>query len=94
VSRYGGEEFVILCSNATMEGLQAFAERIRTAIENEPVRAGGQPLKISVSVGGALLPPSATNTREAELLDAADRAMYRAKQRGRNCCEIVDVQAP
>jgi diguanylate cyclase (GGDEF)-like protein len=83
VARYGGEEFVVVLSDTPLEGVLLVAERIRAGVAALDVRHEGIALgKITISVGSAF---SAASTFDAhELFDAADRAMYDAKQRGRD----------
>ena len=80
--RRGGEEFVLLLPNMPLEGATAAAERIREAIANKPIRAGGElHLTQTVSIGVA----EWDGTESApELEERADGAMYAAKQQGRN----------
>lgn len=83
VSRYGGEEFAVLLPETPAAGARMIAERLRAAVAAEPVPvAEGVALPITVSVGLAVFPSDAAD--DAALLAAADRALYAAKQRGRN----------
>jgi len=82
-ARYGGEEFVVMLMNTTTEGAAIVAEEIRRRIEalgveNEKVQA-----VITVSLGVAAVVPNEKMAPE-ELIDAADRALYRAKEYGGN----------
>jgi len=74
VARYGGDEFVVVAPGAPRDAALALAERLRVA-------AAG--CGASVSIGVALFPDDAQ--RHEDLLEAADAALYRAKQAGRNC---------
>lgn len=78
-ARYGGEEFVILLPNTASEGALVAAERFRVAAQTLP--SPHRPITISIGVS------SLTDGVEtpAALLEAADRALYCAKQNGRNC---------
>jgi len=81
--RYGGEELVVVITEATAGEALLRAEEIRRSIEGLAVLEAGQPLgKITVSIGVASVPEHATNM--AELLHAADQALYAAKKAGRN----------
>jgi diguanylate cyclase (GGDEF)-like protein len=78
VARYGGDEFAVIFRNTGIEGAQRLAERIRSAIEEML-----WPLEdVTVSIGIAAGSP-ATPT-PSHLIDAADRALYRSKEAGRN----------
>lgn len=74
VTRYGGEEFVILMPSTDLPGALIFAERIRESIEQ----------RMKVTVSGGVAQASATDEPQT-LLARADAALYRAKSRGRNC---------
>jgi diguanylate cyclase (GGDEF)-like protein len=82
VARWGGEEFLLLLPETDLEGALIAAEAARTRIEETPVRLGERLLPITLSFGAAQHAPQATVD---ETLAAADRALYRAKESGRNC---------
>lgn len=83
VARFGGEEFVVILRATALDHALVLAERLRKRIEEVAVELdGGPPLSVTASIGVAeLAPPVAT---AAELVDAADRALYAAKAAGRN----------
>jgi diguanylate cyclase (GGDEF)-like protein len=83
VARYGGEEFVAMLPHTGVEEATSVAERIRAAIESYAFEH--EP--ITVSIGVATLPVHAKSP--AQLVQAADRALYRAKQDGRNCVRVA-----
>jgi two-component system cell cycle response regulator len=84
VARYGGDEFVIAVPETGEAGAIAFAERLRDKIQSHPFDIGkGEPLQLTVSIGVADFPEAKVETAE-DLLDCADRALYRAKAGGRN----------
>lgn len=96
VSRYGGEEFCAILPEVSVEGAWHFSERFRKQVEehqfyNEKVQPSG---KITISVGAACFPEDAAS--ENELLEKADRAMYKAKIAGKNrvCLYSDTVYAP
>jgi diguanylate cyclase (GGDEF)-like protein/PAS domain S-box-containing protein len=92
VCRFGGEEFVIVLPTANAESARARAERIRSKIRELTVLYQGQSLgRITVSIGVSELP--AHGTSPAELLAAADAALYRAKRDGRDRVVIADPLA-
>ncbi|TNC94769.1 MAG: cyclic nucleotide-binding protein [Gallionellaceae bacterium] len=83
--RYGGEEFAILLPDTGVEQARAIAERLRTMVAANEVISGDLTFKITVSIG------IAPTTQEGSLEDffgAADRALYRAKELGRNRIEV------
>ncbi len=87
VARYGGEEFLIICVNTAIDGATLVAERLRHLVESHQVEipdgsGGKQIIQISISIGAAGL--STTLDSKNKLIQAADHALYRAKQAGRN----------
>ena len=91
-ARYGGEEFAVLLPDTPLEGALVFAERLRLrimAIELSSELPAHDPplLPLTASMGIASFPADATTA--AELLKAADSAMYLAKQAGKNCIKTV-----
>ncbi len=95
VARYGGEEFVAVLPETESQGARVVAEKIRQVIEAAPIgRAGETPaIPVTVSIGVAAFPPDGGTAEE--LLRAADLALYRAKQNGRNRVEVsVRLEEP
>jgi diguanylate cyclase (GGDEF)-like protein len=89
-ARYGGEEFVVVLPETTVEGATQLAERICVAVRREPFRAEGEePLKVTVSVGGAAFPTHGSSA--ATLMRAADRALYVAKNEGRDRWHVPET---
>ena len=84
VARYGGEEFVILLPEIDKSHADQVAEKLRRTIElkNFPKEQYQPNKNITISLGLATLPDDSTNSRE--LIEFADRALYRAKAEGRN----------
>src|SRR5262249_38597387 len=82
LARYGGEEFAILMPKAPPEGARAVAERIWRDLEEVGID-GFRSAFIPASLGVAP-PPFPTFATAADLLGAADRALYQAKRMGRN----------
>ncbi len=83
VTRYGGDEFVVICTETDPDLAMKVAERIRKKIEEtEFLKDDGKNIKITASIGIATYPVNATS--KSELLELADRAMYRGKETTRN----------
>jgi len=83
VGRYGGEELVILLPETELEACRQVAERLRSAIANQPMRVREDlELQVTASLGVALK-NEATESLES-LIECADQAMYAAKRKGRN----------
>lgn len=84
--RYGGDEFAVVIGPAPVAAARAVAEAIRQQIGQ--LRLPGAPgLRLGSSIGLAVAQPSGTLRN---WIDAADAALYRAKQRGRNCVAEAD----
>lgn len=85
VARYGGEEFAILLPGADTPGAVAVAERVRMAIQAiNIVHAENVGGAVTISAGAASFIPSRKNNSPADLVLAADQALYEAKESGRN----------
>jgi two-component system cell cycle response regulator len=90
IARFGGEEFAVLARETTAIGAMAVAERIRKSVERTPVvLEGGQTVSLTVSIGVVHLGGSRAYPAAHALLEAADEALYRAKEAGRNRCETA-----
>ncbi len=84
VARYGGEEFLLVLPSTHLAGALTVADRVWRAIGTQPFSIGeGRSEQITASIGVALYPSRGVGNRDA-LLKAADRALYRAKDDGRN----------
>lgn len=84
VARYGGEEFMAVIAGAGPEEAMAVGERLRAAIADRPIAAPGVSLPVTISIGAAV---SEEGVDAEALIAAADAALYRAKDRGRNRVE-------
>lgn len=95
IARYGGEEFVALLPRTSIRQACEIAERIRSTVAAFEFRSiTGIQLKITISIGIALLPEKLTEDDETSshnLLSSADGALYRAKENGRNRVECEEV---
>jgi len=84
LARFGGDEFVMLLPDTAGETAQAMAERIRLDVESKGILKGygGRESGLTLSVGIASFPEDGDDVKK--LKEAADRALYRAKENGRN----------
>ncbi|MBI4926040.1 MAG: GGDEF domain-containing protein [Bdellovibrio sp.] len=81
-ARYGGEEFVLLLANTSLDMAVTVAEQMRQAIEHHPFMYEGKKLTVTVSAGVACL--TTETDSPTTLIKAADKALYVAKNNGRN----------
>ncbi len=84
VARYGGEEFAILMANQDVHAAHGFAERLRLAIAGLALRHDDEPVTVTASIGVAGMRPDRHDSR-FEIITLADKALYQAKDAGRNC---------
>lgn len=82
-ARFGGEEFVVMLMNTTLKGAEYVAEEIRTRIEGLGIENEKAKNVLTASLGVASVVPD-NNMLQNELIDAADKALYKAKKGGRN----------
>jgi diguanylate cyclase (GGDEF)-like protein len=88
--RYGGEEFLVLLPGAGRDDVAQAAERIRRAVSETTVEDGTSRITVTVSVGATTY-QDATETPDA-LVAIADRALYEAKDGGRNRVTMVGAR--
>lgn len=87
LGRFGGEEFLVVLRGSDEEGGRQAAERILVAVTGEPFQTAGGTVRVTVSAGVAAWRPGES---EVDLLRRADRALYRAKEEGRNRVIVAD----
>jgi two-component system cell cycle response regulator len=85
VSRIGGEEFLVICSRSTLPESKQLAERLRQAINSLRIPLEENTVQVTISLGVASWHEHMSNGED--MTKAADRALYRAKQQGRNRVE-------
>lgn len=91
VSRYGGEEFTMILPGASLAAARDLAERVRAHFERTPFPGlASSPCHVTLSAGVAAFPDHGRTA--AELIEAADKALYQAKRQGRNRTAIADRQ--
>jgi len=90
VARYGGEEFVVFLPDLSAEEAKVVADRLRETISKIIVRSDqGDEVTFTVSIG---ISSSAISDNIDTLIKTSDEALYRAKENGRNRCEIFTVE--
>ena len=93
LARYGGEEFIAMPLHCDLASARAVAERLRLVMENaRVVLPDGEAVQVTASFGVASAPGPEIDL--ARLIHAADVALYRAKENGRNRVESVEVAPP
>lgn len=95
VSRYGGEEFAVIVSGASPDHALDAAEQVRAAVERAQlyVTSSRRALAVTVSIGVAMVAPKSGDAPE-RVIEAADAALYRAKNDGRNRVRIFAPDVP
>lgn len=92
-ARFGGDEFVVLLTEADAESAVIAAERIRKTIETSPLNVPGGTVTVTVSVGIAAFPGHGATVQE--LVNRADNAMYASKKTGKNKTSVyAAAQSP
>ncbi len=89
--RYGGEEFAVLFPETAAPSALGVADRVRRAVEREPFSRDGRPFRVTVSAGVADTEGLSSEDR-AELLVRADKALYYAKDTGRNRARLFTAK--
>jgi diguanylate cyclase (GGDEF)-like protein len=86
-ARYGGEEFAVILSDTDAAGALAVAETVRQALETAAIPHAASPVSahVTASIGVAAAQPDPHSSPD-DLVAACDRALYRAKELGRNRC--------
>jgi two-component system, cell cycle response regulator len=85
LSRYGGEEFVVLCKGLNRSQARDFAEKVRQAIALLCLELDGFVIRVTASIGIASLDELPSSTTRDDLLKLADDRLYEAKSLNRNC---------
>ncbi len=85
-ARYGGEEFAVILPETDLEKAVAVANRFRKNVENKEYPGKEQSMKVTISIGVAQFDSSKDKDKK-DFIERADKAMYRAKESGRNRVE-------
>src|SRR5207253_763382 len=92
LGRIGGEEFLVIAPETSLEGASVLAERIRINVENHPFQYQDSTIAVTVSVGFVVAEPSTLADYE-QMKHVAAAALAEAKMTGRNRC-VVHTLAP
>lgn len=84
-SRYGGEEFVVLCPETEFAGAMRLAERMRHCLERLEIYQRGRVVRLTASFGVATVDQPQDLRSTDDLVEAADQCLFEAKRAGRNC---------
>lgn len=91
IARFGGEEFVILLPQTSLQAAEKLADKIRRSVENSSLdQPEGEPINFTVSIGGVAIDTQRETIESA--LNLADIALYKAKHSGRNCVRFSEPQ--
>jgi diguanylate cyclase (GGDEF)-like protein len=88
-ARYGGEEFALVLYHTDTPGAYQVAERLRQMVEDREVHDKDNVLHVTISVGVATFPSQHIENSKA-LIECADKALYKAKDNGRNRVEVFE----
>ena len=91
-ARYGGDEFLIVLTETSVEGARIYGERLRAMIAEHTFRNENAELKLTASLGLAVTPIGDKTIDGKSLVRFADHALYAAKERGRNRVEVFDFE--
>jgi diguanylate cyclase len=89
LARYGGEEFVVILPESDAKAAFLVGEKIREQVAKSPFHFKGKRVQITISCGIASFKEG---FRIEQVFDAADKALYKAKQHGRNQCQIGELE--
>ena len=90
IARYGGEEFVIILPETDEEGAMAIAERLRQQVEEHTISVDEQEISLTISCGISTYRQESFATVDT-LFSCADKALYRAKNEGRNQVQFLPI---
>lgn len=91
IARYGGEEFVVILPETNSEAAMLVGEKIRQQVSKSPFHFKGERVQITVSCGVAVFEKG---FRPEQVFDAADSALFKAKENGRNLVQLGELEGP
>lgn len=89
VGRYGGDEFMVLLPQTSLQGAREFAERIRSSVEGTDYAGGGVTVGVSLSLGVTNFESAIEDVSINGLIKRADMALYTSKKTGRNKVSVI-----
>lgn len=92
IIRYGGEEFAVILPMTDLAGCKVFAERLRRRVEEMQTVIAGFAIRITISLGLTSFEPAMMAVSKSQLINAADAALYQAKQSGRNRVGVIQLK--
>jgi diguanylate cyclase (GGDEF)-like protein len=91
-ARYGGDEFLVVLTEINLEGAETFANRLRDKISKNTFKNEFYSMDLTASLGLAIANPNEHDVDARALVRYADRALYVAKENGRNRVEVFDFK--
>lgn len=91
-ARYGGDEFLIMLTETNREGAMIFCERLRKAISLTHFKNDADEMRLTSSLGFAIINGGDQVTDARSLVREADLALYEAKRSGRNCVRFTEIE--
>ena len=88
--RYGGEEFLVVFRGRTAKEAEPFADSLRNAVAGIRLKRRGSDAAISLTISIGIGERSTRHSTPELVVDAADAALYRAKEAGRNCVRLEE----